>query len=195
VGQAQAQRRICREAAGRGGAVSSIGNSCGVLGRCSIAGAWPIAPPNSGNYGARRIDRVRAHGSAPLRDLGGGRLNHHVGVGIAARYDQCGVDTRAHCLLSGATLGGWWDVGRRTCVELVLRLSTLESCAARPPEAELFEGRTGPAGRRGAIREPTICCICPMRAAMFSTEDDYAAFERVLEEAFRREPCASWATA
>jgi REP element-mobilizing transposase RayT len=27
-----------------------------------------------------------------------------------------------------------------------------------------------------------------MRAEMFSTEDDYAAFERVLEEAFRREP-------
>src|SRR5208337_2498217 len=54
VGQAQARRRICREVAGRGGAVSSIGNSCGVLDRCSIAGACPIAPPNSGNYGARR---------------------------------------------------------------------------------------------------------------------------------------------
>ncbi len=27
-----------------------------------------------------------------------------------------------------------------------------------------------------------------MRAEMFSTEDDYAAFERVLEEAFRRGP-------
>ena len=73
------------------------------------------------------IDRVRAHGSAPLRDLGGGRLSHYVGVGIAARYDQCGVDTRAHCLSSGATLGGSWDVGPRTCVEFVLRLSTLES--------------------------------------------------------------------
>ena len=60
------------------------------------------------------IDRVRAHGSAPLRDLGGGRLSHYVGVGIAARYDQCGVDTS-------------WDVGRRTCVDLVLRFSTLES--------------------------------------------------------------------
>ena len=34
-----------------------------------------------------------------------------------------------------------------------------------------------------------------MCAEMFSTEDDYAAFERVLEEAFRREPLRIWATA
>jgi len=48
---------------------------------------------------------------------------HHVGVGIAVRYDQCGVDTRAHCLSSRSRRHGasrpvqrshTWGVAKRT---------------------------------------------------------------------------------
>jgi hypothetical protein len=64
-----------------------------------------------------------ATGPKRFDSLFGLKNPHHVGVGIAARYDQCGVDTKVHCLSSRSRRHGasrpvqrshTWGVAKRT---------------------------------------------------------------------------------